>query len=52
MIGIMDCQEWKDKSLSEGYKKFVQDLNKVSEMKRIIYKKSIMLTSYYSIQQL
>ncbi|KAI8343814.1 TRAPP II complex [Blakeslea trispora] len=22
VIGIMDCQEWKDKELSEGYKKF------------------------------
>ncbi|KAI8075820.1 TRAPP II complex [Gilbertella persicaria] len=22
VIGIMDCQEWKDKDLSEGYKKF------------------------------
>ncbi|RCI06824.1 hypothetical protein CU098_013039 [Rhizopus stolonifer] len=26
VIGIMDCQEWKDKDLSEGYKKFVDML--------------------------
>jgi hypothetical protein len=36
----MDCQEWKDKNLSEGYKQFVQDLNKVNEIERkyIYYK--------------
>ncbi|KAG2204837.1 hypothetical protein INT47_004112 [Mucor saturninus] len=28
VIGIMDCQEWKDKDLSEGYKQFEQDLHK------------------------
>ncbi|CAO3597656.1 unnamed protein product [Absidia cylindrospora] len=28
VIGIMDCQEWKDKDLSEGYKHFVNTLNK------------------------
>ncbi|CAO3633171.1 unnamed protein product [Mucor hiemalis] len=28
VIGIMDCQEWKDKDLNEGYKKFAKDLNK------------------------
>ncbi|KAL9548722.1 hypothetical protein PS6_006462 [Mucor atramentarius] len=27
VIGIMDCQEWKDKDLSEGYKKFVDMLS-------------------------
>ncbi|KAG1052966.1 hypothetical protein G6F43_004920 [Rhizopus delemar] len=26
VIGIMDCQEWKDKDLSEGYKEFVDML--------------------------
>ncbi|CEI86846.1 hypothetical protein RMCBS344292_01273 [Rhizopus microsporus] len=26
VIGIMDCQEWKDKDLSEGYQKFVDML--------------------------
>lgn len=25
----MDCQEWKDKDLSEGYKKFVEMLGQV-----------------------
>lgn len=25
----MDCQEWKDRDLSEGYKQFAQDLDKV-----------------------
>lgn len=25
----MDCQEWKDKDLSEGYKQFSQDLDQV-----------------------
>jgi hypothetical protein len=25
----MDCQEWKDKDLSEGYKKFVDMLGQV-----------------------
>lgn len=28
----MDCQEWKDKDLSEGYKKFARDLNKVNHI--------------------
>ncbi|KAI9255681.1 TRAPP II complex [Phascolomyces articulosus] len=28
VIGIMDCQEWKDKDLSEGYKHFVDTLHK------------------------
>ncbi|KAI8972379.1 TRAPP II complex [Pilobolus umbonatus] len=28
VIGIMDCQEWKEKKLSEGYKKFVDMLDK------------------------
>ena len=26
----MDCQEWKDKDLSGGYKQFSQDLDQVS----------------------
>lgn len=26
----MDCQEWKDRDLCEGYKKFAKDLNKVN----------------------
>ena len=26
----MDCQEWKDKDLSEGYKHFVDTLHKVN----------------------
>lgn len=30
VIGIMDCQEWKDKDLSEGYKKFVDMLGQVT----------------------
>lgn len=25
----MDCQEWKNKDLSQGYKQFEQDLDKV-----------------------
>jgi hypothetical protein len=29
VIGIMDCQEWEDKDLSEGYKKFVDMLGQV-----------------------
>ncbi|KAI8063251.1 TRAPP II complex [Gongronella butleri] len=28
VIGIMDCQEWKDKNLSDGYKHFVNTLSK------------------------
>ncbi|KAG0167730.1 hypothetical protein DFQ30_005723 [Apophysomyces sp. BC1015] len=28
VIGIMDCQEWKDKDLSEGYRAFVKTLDK------------------------
>ncbi|KAI9025957.1 TRAPP II complex [Phycomyces nitens] len=28
VIGIMDCQEWKDKDLSEGYRSFVETLDK------------------------
>ncbi|KAI7885172.1 Trs120-domain-containing protein [Lichtheimia hyalospora FSU 10163] len=28
VIGIMDCQEWKDKDLSEGHKHFVDTLHK------------------------
>ncbi|KAI7862240.1 TRAPP II complex [Spinellus fusiger] len=28
VIGIMDCQEWKDKDLSEGYRHFVETLDK------------------------
>ncbi|CAO3600653.1 unnamed protein product [Absidia cylindrospora] len=28
VIGIMDCQEWKNKNLSEGYTHFVNSLNK------------------------
>ncbi|KAI8877388.1 Trs120-domain-containing protein [Backusella circina FSU 941] len=28
VIGIMDCQEWKDKDLSEGYKQFAEGLDK------------------------
>lgn len=29
VIGIMDCQAWKDKSLGEGYRHFVDTLHKV-----------------------
>jgi hypothetical protein len=29
VIGIMDCQEWKDTDLSEGYKQFAQSLGQV-----------------------
>ncbi|KAI8576610.1 hypothetical protein K450DRAFT_255841 [Umbelopsis ramanniana AG] len=28
VVGIMDCQEWKDKNLSEGYEQFVKNLDK------------------------
>ncbi|KAL1919540.1 uncharacterized protein VTP21DRAFT_2233 [Calcarisporiella thermophila] len=28
VIGIMDCQEWKEKDMSEGFKQFSQDLSK------------------------
>lgn len=28
VIGIMDCQEWKDRNLSEGYDHFVKNLDK------------------------
>ncbi|CAO3668784.1 unnamed protein product [Umbelopsis ramanniana] len=28
VVGIMDCQEWKDKNLSEGYEHFVKNLDK------------------------
>jgi hypothetical protein len=30
----MDCQEWKDKDLSEGYQKFVDMLGQVSKMSK------------------
>lgn len=30
----MDCQEWKDKDLSQGYKQFEQDLDKVITQKK------------------
>jgi hypothetical protein len=29
VVGIMDCQEWKDRNLSEGYEQFVKNLEKV-----------------------
>jgi hypothetical protein len=29
----MDCQEWKDRNLSEGYDHFVKNLDKVWQLK-------------------
>lgn len=37
----MDCQEWKDKDLNEGYKKFAKDLNKVMLCKVLAYTKML-----------
>lgn len=31
----MDCQEWKDKDLSEGYKKFSEMLTQVHILVRV-----------------
>jgi hypothetical protein len=36
-VGIMDCQEWKDKNLSEGYEHFVQNLDKVGRFKNVMH---------------
>jgi hypothetical protein len=48
----MDCQEWKDKDLSEGYKQFEQDLDKVFYIDSISLEFQSYRICYYSTQQL
>lgn len=47
----MDCQEWKDKDLSEGYKKFVEMLDQVLKSNNACTTSINMLIVSYSTQQ-